>query len=128
MLREFKAFIMRGNLIDLAVAFVLGVAFASLVTAFTNAIVSPLIGLVVGEASLSSLSFSIGKATFFYGAFLDAVINFILVALVLFLVVKTYNRFRAQGDATVKTCEFCRSVIPVDAVRCPDCTSDLRAA
>jgi large conductance mechanosensitive channel len=126
MLKEFKAFIMKGNLVDLAVAFVLGLAFATVVTAFTDNIVGPIIGLVVGKSSLGALSFTLGSATIRYGAFLDAVVTFVLTGFVLFLIVKAYNRFRATADLTTKTCEFCKTQIALGAVRCPNCTSQLQ--
>ncbi len=127
MLREFKAFIMKGNIVDLAVAFVLGVSFATLVSTFSQVFISPLIAAVVGKSDIFNLNFTLGKATISYGIFLSSSINFVLVAFVLFLVVKAYNRFRAQAEDTTKTCEFCRSEIAIGAVRCPNCTSQLQS-
>lgn len=98
MLKEFKAFLMKGNLVDLAVAFILAIAFAGVVNAFTNVIVGGVIAAIVGKSSLFSLSFDLGKASIQYGAFLDAVINFVIVGFVLFLVVKAYNRFRKEQE------------------------------
>lgn len=125
MLKEFKAFIMKGNIVDLAVAFVLGVAFVTVVTTFTTVIITPLLGLVIGKSDLGNLEVVVGKATIRYGLFLNSVISFVLTGFVLFLIVKAYNRFRTIEDATTKTCEFCRSTIAIDAVRCPECTSQL---
>jgi large conductance mechanosensitive channel len=126
MLKEFKAFIMRGNIVDLAVAFVLGVAFVTVVSTFTTVIITPLLGLVLGRSDLGNLDITLGKATLRYGLFLNSLISFVLVGFVLFLVVKVYNRFRAAADPTSKTCEFCKTDIAVDAVRCPNCTSQLQ--
>jgi large conductance mechanosensitive channel len=130
MLGEFKTFILKGNLVELAVAFVLGLAFSTLVTAFTGDIVSPLIGLVVRRSNLGALTINVGSAQIMYGAFLDALITFLLVGFVLFLAVKAYNRLHmsGEGDPTSKTCEFCKTEIEIDAVRCPNCTSQLQTA
>jgi large conductance mechanosensitive channel len=129
MLGEFKTFILKGNLVELAVAFVLGLAFATLVTAFTGDIVSPLIGLVLRRSNLGALTINVGSAQIMYGAFLDALITFLLVGFVLFLAVKAYNRLHTSGvgDPTSKTCEFCKTEIEIDAVRCPNCTSELQS-
>lgn len=98
MIKEFKAFLMKGNLVDIAVAFILAIAFAGVVTAFITGIVDPLIAAVIGKPNLSSLSFAIGKGTIQYGFFLDSLLNFVIVGFVLFLVVKAYNRFRAEQE------------------------------
>ena len=126
MIREFKAFIMKGNIVDLAVAFVLGVAFVTVVTTFTSTIINPLLGLVLGKSDLANLNVTLGKATIQYGIFLNSVISFVLVGFVIFLVVKVYKRFRATADPTSKTCEFCKTEIAIGAVRCPNCTSQLQ--
>ena len=128
MLKEFKTFLMKGNLIDLAVAFVLGLAFAAVVSAFTEAIVGGLIAAIAGKQSFADLSFTLGKGVIAYGVFLQALIDFVIVGFVLFLVVKAYNRFRATPDPTTKACGFCRTDIPLAATRCPNCTSELQAA
>jgi large conductance mechanosensitive channel len=128
MLREFKAFLVKGNIVDLAVAFVLGVAFVTVVSTFTTVIINPLLGLVIGKSDLGSLDLILGKATIQYGLFLDSLISFVLVGFVLFLVVRVYNRVRAREDPTSKTCEFCKTDIAVDAVRCPNCTSQLQTS
>jgi large conductance mechanosensitive channel len=103
MLREFRDFVLRGNIVELAVAFVLGVAFAGVVGAFVNGLITPLIALIFGEPDLSSLDFTINDAVFAYGAFLTAVINFVAIAAaVFFLVVRPINalsaRFRSPAD------------------------------
>jgi large conductance mechanosensitive channel len=129
MIREFKEFIARGNLIELAVAFILGVTFATVVTSFTDVVLGG-IGYVFGaHVSFDQLGVRRdGVVVIPYGAFLTAVINFVIVAFVLFLVVKASNRLRKTPDITTMTCSFCRTEIPLAAVRCPNCTSDLRLA
>ena len=128
MLKEFKTFLMKGNLIDLAVAFVLGVAFASVVSAFTVGVVGGLVAALVGKQDLVLLTFRLGNGVIRYGVFLESLIDFVTVGFVLFLIVKAYNRFRAEPDLTTKACAFCRTDIPLDATRCPNCTSELQAA
>ena len=99
MLKEFKAFLMKGNLVDLAVALILALAFAGVVGAFTTGIVGGLVAAILGKPTLSSLTLDIGKGTILYGVFLDAVINFVIVGFVLFLVVRAYDRFRKAEEA-----------------------------
>jgi large conductance mechanosensitive channel len=127
---EFKAFINKGNVLDLAVALILGLAFTAIVTSFTDDILMPIIGGIFGGASFSSLSFQLGDASINYGNFIDTIINFLIVAFVLFLIIRSYNRMRKPtGDETVtKECRFCLSTIPAGASRCPNCTSELGAA
>jgi large conductance mechanosensitive channel len=97
--KEFKDFINRGNLVELAVAFVLGAAFAALVTSLVENIFTPLIAAVFGEPDFGGLSFELNESEIFYGAFLNALISFVVIAFVLFLVVKAYNRFKKdQGE------------------------------
>jgi large conductance mechanosensitive channel len=124
----FRDFILRGNVIDLAVAFVLGVAFAAVVTSFTADILTPLLGLV-GLPDFSELTLTTpGGAVIAYGNFLNAVIAFLLVALAIYLfVVKPMERIRKPAEATTKTCPECASEIPLAARRCPMCTSQLGA-
>jgi large conductance mechanosensitive channel len=125
MLQEFKKFVMRGNLLELAVAFIMGLAFAAVVTAFTNIVLS-LIGAAFGaKATFSRLTFTVNGTPIPYGAFLAAVVNFVIVAWILFLLVRGYNRITGPKPTTTKACEFCRTDIPVEAVRCPNCTSEL---
>jgi len=97
--KEFKDFISRGNLVELAVAFVLGLAFAALVTSLVEDIFTPIIAAIFGQPDFSSMSITLGDSEILYGSFLNAVINFVVVAFVLFLVVKAYNRFkRDKGE------------------------------
>lgn len=129
MLREFKAFIMRGNLVEIAVAFILGLTFAAVVTAFTDVVLGAISYVVGGDVSLDRLGVERdGEIVIPYGAFLTALVDFVVVAWVLFLVVKAYNRMRAPVPPTTKACPFCASEINVVATRCPSCTSELPAA
>lgn len=131
-INEFKEFINRGNVVDMAVGVVIGSAFSAIVTALVDNIISPLIGLIF-FVDFSELSFGLGSAQIEYGAFIMAVLNFLIVAFVLFLFVKAMNKMRSLGkkeeeapaEPTVKNCPFCLSEIPVDATRCAFCTSEL---
>ena len=130
-LKEFKQFLMRGNLVELAVAFVIGVVFAALLKAFIADLITPIIALIFGQPNFENLSFTINSSHFLYGDFLNALITFVITALVIFLfVVKPYNMLmerRAQEDPDSKECPECTSVIPIKARRCPECTSELTA-
>jgi large conductance mechanosensitive channel len=128
MLTGFRDFIMRGNVIDLAVAFVLGGAFATVVTSFVGDILTPLLGLL-GVPDFSQLVLTTpGGAVIRYGAFLNAVIAFIVVAAAIyFLVVKPMERQRQPAEPETKSCPECASEIPLAARRCPNCTSQLAA-
>jgi large conductance mechanosensitive channel len=129
MIKEFKEFIAKGNLIDLAIAFVLGVAFATLVTAFTEMVLGAISYVFGGNVSFDQLAVRRnGVIVIPYGAFLTAVVDFVIVAAILFLVVKASNRLRKTPDVATKTCSFCRTEIPLAALRCPNCTSDLPTA
>jgi large conductance mechanosensitive channel len=129
MLEEFKKFVERGNLLELAVAFIMGLAFAAVVAAFTNIILSLIAAIFGANASFDQLTFSLNGTPIPYGAFLTAILNFLIVAWVLFLLVRTYNRIvpRKQEPPT-QPCEYCRTDIPMGAVRCPNCTSLLVTA
>ena len=129
MLKEFRDFALKGNIVELAVAFILGVAFAALITATVDNLITPIIAAIFGKPDFASLSFTINHSTFTYGAWLNAVISFVLIAFVLFLVIKAYNRAKQpEAPAPVKECPFCRSSIPDTATRCPACTSELAGA
>jgi large conductance mechanosensitive channel len=129
--REFKQFLMRGNLVELAVAFVMGVVFAALLKAFIADLITPIIALIFGRPNFEDLSFTINSSQFHYGDFLNALITFATTALVIFLfVVKPYNTLierRAADDPDSKECPECTSTIPVKARRCPQCTAQLAA-
>lgn len=128
--REFKSFLMRGNVVDLAIAVVIGAAFGAVVTALVSDFLTPLIAAIAGSADFSALAFEINGSIFKYGHFLNAVISFVTIAAaVFFLVVKPLNmmvarsRKEAPADPTTKKCPECLSVIPLEAKRCMCCTS-----
>lgn len=120
---EFRAFLTKGNVIDLAVAFVMGMAFNMVVTSMVSGLVTPLIG-VAGHFDFSAWTYTINGSTFMPGTFVNAIINFIIIGLVIFfLVVKPAERFKKKEDATTKECPQCLSQIPLKAKRCAYCTS-----
>ena len=156
MFKEFKEFIMRGNMLDLAVGVIIGGAFGAIITSLVNNILMPLIGLALGGNADFSNAFVVlkdapevdgkvpplpetlaeaqeaGFTCLGYGAFISAIISFLIIALCLFLVIKAFNKakdFRKKEEEeaapTTKTCPFCKSEIAIDATRCPHCTSDL---
>ncbi len=128
---DFKKFLLRGNLVELAVAFVMGVVFAALLKAFIADLITPIIALIFGQPNFESLSFTINSSHFLYGDFLNALFTFIVTAFVIFLfVVKPYNALmdrRTKEDPDTKECPECTMVIPVKARRCPECTAELAA-
>src|ERR1017187_8533948 len=140
MLKEFKAFIAKGNVLDLAVAVIIGAAFGAIVTSAVNDVIMPPIGLILGKVDFSQLFISLdgnhydslkdaGKAPVIaYGKFLNTVVNFVIVAFVIFIVVQWANKMKkpVAVAVTTKDCPFCASKIPLAAVRCPNCTSDLK--
>jgi large conductance mechanosensitive channel len=130
MLAEFKKFVLRGNLLELAVAFILGVAFATVVTAFTNIILSVIAAIFGAEVSFNHLTVTLNDTPIPYGAFLTAVVSFLIIAWVLFVLVQAYNRVNAATEEpkNTKPCEYCQTEIPINAVRCPNCTSQLVTA
>ena len=133
-MKDFKAFLLRGNLVDMAVGIVIGVAFTAVVTALVGDLVTPLIGAIGGKPDFSSLSFTINKSHFLYGAFINALLSFVLVAAVLFyFVVKPVNALLARRagvpDApTTRPCPECVSEIPLTARRCAFCTAEVTPA
>ncbi len=133
MLKGFRNFILRGNVVDLAVAVVIGAAFGAVVTAFVGDIITPLIAAIAGKPDFSGLVFTINHSAFKYGAFINAVVSFVLIAAAIyFVIVVPMNHMaarRARGqDPTTKQCPECLSEIPIGARRCPQCTSELEAA
>jgi large conductance mechanosensitive channel len=135
MLKEFKTFLLRGNVVDLAVGIVIGVAFGTLVTAFVDDLITPIIAAIIGKPDFGALTFTINGAVFKYGAFLNALIAFVsIAAAVFFFVVKPVNALMARArrqpppDPTTKKCPECLSEIPIDAKRCAFCTSEQAAA
>ena len=143
MLREFKTFLMRGNVLELAVAVILGASFGAIVTSFVNDILMPPIGRVLGRANFADLFINLssqpyptmaaakaaGAPTLNYGVFINTVINFVIVAFVVFLVVRTVNRMTAKpapaGAPTTKECPFCRESVLAPATRCKFCGSEI---
>jgi large conductance mechanosensitive channel len=131
--KDFSDFITKGNIVQLAIAFVMGVAFASVITGLTTGIISPLVGLAGGTGNLANESTNVSHATFHWGLFVSDLINFLIVAAVLFfLIVYPLLRYEErkkakQADAppTTKTCPFCQETIPIGATRCGQCTSQL---
>jgi large conductance mechanosensitive channel len=131
LLQDFKKFLMRGNLVELAVAFVIGAVFAALVKAFIADLITPIIALIVGKPNFGALHFTINHSQFAYGDFLNNLVTFITTAaVVFFLVVKPYNALIAQRpseEPDTKECPECTTAIPVKARRCPQCTAPLLA-
>ena len=147
MLKEFKAFIMRGNVLDLAVAVIIGAAFGAIVTSFVNDIIMPPIGMALGKVDFKGLFIALDGKTYesldaarklsapviAYGVFLNTIINFLIVAFVIFLVVKAANAMQkkpaeAPAAPTAKDCPYCATSIPIAAKKCPHCTSALTAS
>jgi large conductance mechanosensitive channel len=125
LIREFREFVARGNLVDLAVAFIMGVAFAAVVSAFSNVLLS-LVGAAFGaDLRFDRLEAEINGTPIPYGALIAAIVNFVIVAVALFLIVKAYNRFRDRPDPTTRACPECTTQIANAARRCPSCTSQV---
>jgi len=144
MWKEFKEFIMRGNVMDMAVGIVVGAAFGKIITSFVNDVLMPPIGLLFGKVdfanlfiTLSNQSFATleeakkaGVVTIKYGLFINTIVDFIIVALAIFLVIRQINRMKRQPApeaATTRECPFCLSKISIKATRCPNCTSEIKA-
>ena len=134
LIEEFKAFALRGNVIDLAVGVIIGAAFQNIVTSLTDDIISPLIGLVA-KTDFKDMVLSVFGVNIKYGSFITAVINFLIMAIVLFTLIKIMNKAASLGShpeepeaPTTRTCPFCKSEIAIDATRCPHCTSQLEEA
>ena len=142
MLKDFKEFVMRGNVLDLAVAVIIGAAFGAIVTSAVNDVIMPPIGLMLGHVDFKDLFVALNGQTYptlaaaktaaapviAYGQFLNTIINFLIVAFVIFLVVRTAKRFQRPAPAaapSTKNCPFCCSAIAIAASRCPNCTSQL---
>jgi len=132
MLKEFKAFVMRGNVLDLAVAVIIGGAFGKIVSSLVNDILMPLIGLVMGGVNFAELSFTVGAAVVKWGAFVQAIIDFIVIAFVIFMIIRSANKAKKEeapappAEPTTKDCPYCFSTIAIKATRCPNCTSELK--
>ena len=127
MFKEFRDFALKGNLVELAVAFVLGVAFAAVVTSLVNDIIMQLVAAIIGKPDFSDLTFSIGDGVIRYGSFLTALITFLIIAWVLFLVVKAVQR-AMPAKVTHRDCPHCLSSIPIGAGTCSFCTKEVQPA
>lgn len=128
MLKEFRDFTMRGNVIDLAVGVIIGSAFGKIVASLIGDIFMPLIGLLIGGIDFSSLAIKVGSAKVMYGSFIQNIIEFVVIAFVVFLMIKAINSAKKPAPAeapTTKECPYCMSTISINAKRCPHCTSQL---
>ena len=146
MLKEFKEFAMRGNVLDMAIGIIMGVAFGAIITSLVNDVIMPPIGLLLGQVDFSNLYVNLSGTEFAslaaaeeagapvikFGVFLNAVLNFLIVAFVIFLLVRQVNKLKQKEEApsepTTKDCDYCKTEVPIAAVRCPHCTSELKAA
>jgi large conductance mechanosensitive channel len=134
-LNDFKAFLMRGNVVDLAVAVVIGVAFGAVVSSLVEDLLTPVVAAIIGKPDFSSLTFTVNNSTFGYGSFINAMISFAMIAgAVFFFVVTPYNHFVARmrkeppADPTTQKCPQCLSEISLGARRCAFCTSEVAPA
>jgi large conductance mechanosensitive channel len=131
MFNEFKTFIMRGNVMDLAIGVIIGGAFGKIVASLVNDLIMPLIGLLIGGIDFSALALTVGNAKVTYGNFINSVIDFFIIALIIFLMVKGINSMQKKpapapaADPITKECPHCFTVISIKATRCPNCTSEL---
>jgi large conductance mechanosensitive channel len=132
---DFKTFIMRGNVVDLAVAVVIGVAFGAVVTSLVEDLLTPVIALIFGEPDFRSLTFEISDTVFRYGSFINSLVAFVTIAAaIFFFVVAPYNALKARmskeptPDPTTNKCDYCLSEVAIEATRCAFCTSELAAA
>jgi large conductance mechanosensitive channel len=143
MLKEFKEFIIKGNVIDLAVGIIIGAAFGKIITSLVNDIIMPVISLITGKIDFANLFIALdghiyttldlakskGIPTVNYGLFITSIIDFLIIAFCIFIIIKQINRFKARPAAVVeipsKTCPFCQSTINLKATRCPNCTSQV---
>lgn len=133
-IKEFKEFVSRGNVMDMAVGVIIGGAFTAIVTSLVNDIMMPILSLITGGFDFTALCVVLGEgedaATLNYGAFIAAIINFVLIAIVIFLLIKMINKVSRKKEeepvaATTKVCPFCKEEISIEASRCPHCTSEL---
>lgn len=147
MLKEFKEFISKGSVMDLAVGVIIGGAFSKIVSSLVDDIIMPIVGLLLGGADISNYFVTLdggkyatlaeaqeaGAATLNYGLFLNRIIDFLIIAFVLFLIIKAINKARAltkkpeaEAAPTTKVCPYCKSTIDINATKCPNCTSELK--
>jgi large conductance mechanosensitive channel len=145
MLKEFKEFAMRGNVMDMAVGIIIGAAFGKIVASFVNDVLMPPLGLLLGSTDFTNKFFTLkgetfatldaakaaGSVTLNYGTFITTVIDFVIIAFAIFIMVKQVNRLKKQPEAppppNTRDCPFCLSAIPIKATRCGHCTSELKA-
>ncbi len=142
MIKEFKEFISKGNVMDLAVGVIIGGAFGKIVTSLVNDVIMPIIGILTGGINFADRFINLsgteyatiaaaeeaGAAILKYGAFIQNIIDFLIIAFVIVIVIKQINRFKREEEpapATTKECPFCKSEVPLEATRCPHCTSEL---
>jgi large conductance mechanosensitive channel len=126
-INDFKQFVMRGNVMDLAVGVIIGAAFGKIVSSLVDDILMPLIGLIIGGINFSGLKLTVGSAAVNYGTFMQNIVDFLIVAFVVFLLVRGLARLQRPAPATptTKDCPYCFSSISIKATRCPNCTSQL---
>ncbi len=130
MFKDFKAFIMRGNVMDLAVGVIIGAAFGKIVSSLVNDVLMPFIGIISGGVNLGGLKVQIGGTDLkpihlAYGSFIQTTIDFLIIALVIFLMVRVMKKLQKPAVPTAKNCPFCTMSVPLAATRCPHCTSQL---
>jgi large conductance mechanosensitive channel len=144
MLKQFKEFIARGNVVDLAVAVVLGAAFGKIITSLVEGVIMPPIGMALGKVDFASLFYVLDKSkgvpaslgdakqkaipVIAYGAFINDIINFLIIAFFIFLIVRSLNRLKKKEEAKKKDCPYCLTSIPISATRCAACCAELQAA
>ena len=145
MWKDFRDFMTKGNLLQLAIAFIMGVAFGALIKSFVNDLIMPIIGKLVGNVDFANLYISLsgqvyesaaaareaGAAAIYYGAFINTLINFLIIALVVFFLVRAVMRAQKPVEApapTTKDCPYCKTAIPIEALRCPNCTSEIASS
>ena len=147
MLKEFKEFAMKGNVLDMAIGIIIGAAFGKIISSLVGDVIMPPIGLLLGKIDFSTLFINLsgqpyaslaqaktaGAATINYGTFINTVIDFVIVAFVIFLLIRQVNKLKRQPEPvpavpTTKECPYCLSAIPLKAIRCPHCTSELKIA
>jgi large conductance mechanosensitive channel len=128
MLKEFRDFAMRGNVMDLAVGVIIGGAFGKIVSSLVGDVLMPLIGLLIGGIDFAGLALTVGSAQVKYGSFIQSIFDFTIIAFVIFMLVRAMNKLQKPAPAaapTTKECPYCFSAIPIKATRCPNCTSQL---
>jgi large conductance mechanosensitive channel len=146
MFKEFKEFAMRGNVVNMAVGIIIGAAFGTIVTSLVADVIMPPIGLLLGNVDFSNIfavlkegktagpyaslasAKAAGAVTMNVGVFINTVINFLIVAFAIFLLIRSINRFKREAAPTTKDCPYCLSSVSIKATRCPQCTSELKAA